>query len=61
MISTATRLNYKTVQKALDKLEPWGMVAEGRRIGGTQTFKFNVENNLHDLVSFARKLALIPK
>jgi hypothetical protein len=37
------------------------MVAEGRRIGGTQTFKFNVENNLHDLVSFARKLALIPK
>lgn len=61
MLADATDLDYKTVQKSLERLVAWGLVKKGRKIGITQTYKFNVENDLHDLVNFARKMQLTPR
>jgi len=60
MLADSTKLSYKTVQFALKKLEGWRLVKKGRKIGNAQTYKFNVENDLHDLVKFARKMQLAP-
>jgi DNA-binding transcriptional ArsR family regulator len=61
MLADSTELNYKTVQSSLRKLEGLGLVKKGRKVGNAQTYKFNVEHHLHDLVSFARKMQLTPK
>jgi DNA-binding transcriptional regulator YhcF (GntR family) len=61
MLADAADLDYKTVQKSLERLVAWGLVKKGRKIGITQTYKFNVENDLHDLVNFARKMQLKPR
>ena len=61
MLADAADLDYKTVQKSLERLVAWGLVKKGRKIGITQTYKFNVENDLHDLVNFARKIQLKPR
>jgi len=61
MLADSTELDYKTVQKSLERLAEWGLVKKGRKIGITQTFKFNVEDDLHDLVNFARKMQLTPR
>ena len=60
MLADSTKLSYKTVQFALKKLEGWRLVKKGRKIGNAQTYKFNVEHDLHDLVNFARKMQLTP-
>jgi len=61
MLADSTDLDYKTVQSSLRKLEGLGLVKKGRKIGNAQTYKFSVENHLHDLVSFARKMQLTPR
>ena len=61
MLADAADLDYKTVQKSLERLVAWGLVKKGRKIGITQTYRFNVENDLHDLVNFARKMQLTPR
>lgn len=61
MLADATELDYKTVQKSLERLTEWGLVKKSRKIGITQTYKFNVESDLHDLVNFARKMQLAPR
>ena len=61
MLADSTELDYKTVQSSLRKLEGLGLVKKGRKVGNAQTYKFSVENHLHDLVSFARKMQLTPK
>jgi len=61
MLADSTELDYKTVQSSLRKLEGLGLVKKGRKVGNAQTYKFNVEYHLHDLVSFARKMQLTPK
>jgi predicted transcriptional regulator len=60
MLSDSTKLDYKTVQKSLKRLERCGFVRKGRRVGNAQTYRFTVENHLHDLVNFARKMQLTP-
>ena len=60
MLSDSTNLDYKTIQKSLRRLERCGLVKKSRRVGNAQTYRFNVENHLHDLVNFARKLQLNP-
>ena len=58
MLSEATGLDYKTIQKSLKRLEKGGLVKKSRKVGNAQTYRFNVENHLHDLVNFARKMQL---
>jgi hypothetical protein len=53
MLSQSTKLDYKTVQTALDHLIKHGMVQKSRRVGNAQTYQFNVENDLHSLLSWA--------
>ena len=53
MLSESTKLDYKTVQTALDRLTKHSMVQKSRRIGNAQTYQFNVENELHSLLSWA--------
>lgn len=60
MIADSTDLDYKTIQKSLRRLEKYGFVKKSRKVGNAQTYKFNVENDLHDLVNFARKIQLRP-
>ena len=61
MLADSTDLDHKTVQSSLRKLEGLGLVKKGRKVGNAQTYKFSVENRLHDLVSFARKMQLTPR
>ncbi len=60
MISDSTNLDYKTIQKSLKRLERYGFVKKSRKVGNAQTYKFNVGSDLHNLVSFARKIQLRP-
>ena len=61
MLAESTDLDYKTVQKSLKRLEKCRFVRKSRKVGNAQTYRFNVENHLHDLVNFARKMQLSPK
>jgi DNA-binding transcriptional regulator YhcF (GntR family) len=60
MIADSTNLDYKTIQKSLYRLERYGFVKKSRKVGNAQTYQFNIQNDLHDLVSFARKIQLRP-
>ncbi len=60
MLADSTTLDYKTIQKSLKRLETRGLVRKSRKVGNAQTYKFTVENHLHDLVNFARKMQLAP-
>ncbi len=53
MLSRSTKLDYKTVQTALDRLAKHRMVLKSRRVGNAQTYRFNVENDLHSLLDWA--------
>ncbi len=53
MLAESTGLTFKTVQKAIAKLIKYGMVKRSRRISNAQTYRFDVENDLHDLLAWA--------
>jgi len=61
MLADSTELDYKTVQFSLRRLEGLGFVNKSRKVGNAQTYRFNVENDLHDLVRFARRMQLTPR
>lgn len=54
----STGLTYKTVQKAIVKLNKLGLVERSRKIGNTQTYRFDVETDLHELIAWAEKLEI---
>ena len=56
MLAESTGLSFKTAQKAVLKLSSVGLVKRSRRIGNTQTYKFDVKNELHELIEWAEKL-----
>lgn len=56
MLAEATRLDYKTVQKALERLARLGLVKKTRKIGNAQAYRFNVENELHPLLEWGTEL-----
>jgi DNA-binding transcriptional ArsR family regulator len=58
MLADSSKLDYKTVQKSLERLEKYGLVRKNRKVGNAQTYSFNVESHLHDLVNFARRIQL---
>jgi predicted transcriptional regulator len=60
MMADSTNLDYKTIQKSLRRLEKYRFVKKSRKVGNAQTYRFNIGNDLHDLVSFARKIQLRP-
>jgi len=56
MLAESTGLSFKTAQKAVLKLNKLGLVKQSRRIGNTQTYRFDVRNDLHELIDWAEKL-----
>jgi predicted transcriptional regulator len=56
MLAESTDLSFKTAQKAVLKLNKLGLVKQSRRIGNTQTYKFDVRNDLHELIDWAEKV-----
>ncbi len=56
MLSQATGLDYKTVKNSLQHLIRVGYVRKGRKIGNAQAYRFNVENELHDLLEWASQI-----
>ena len=53
MLAEATDINFKTAQKAVKKLCKIGLVKRSRRIGNTQTYRFEVRNDMHELIAWA--------
>ena len=53
MLAESTSLTFKTVQKAIAKLVKYGFVKRSRKISNAQTYRFDVENDLHELLTWA--------
>ena len=53
ILAESTGLSFKTVQKAVKQLNKLGLVKRSRKIGNTQTYRFDVRNDLHDLILWA--------
>ncbi len=58
MLAEATGMDFKTVQRAIKRLSQKGLVKQSRKIGNAQTYRFDVENDLHELVSWAEHFRL---
>jgi len=56
MLSDATGLDYKTVKNVLQHLIGIGFVRKGRKMGNAQSYRFNVENELHSLLDWATEI-----
>jgi len=56
MLAESTGLTFKTVQKAVAKLNKLGLVKRSRKIGNAQTYRFDVKHDLHELVVWAEGL-----
>jgi predicted transcriptional regulator len=54
----STGLTYKTVQKAVTKLNRLGLVKRSRRVGNAQTYRFDVGKDSHELVTWAERLKI---
>ncbi len=58
MLSEATKLDYETVQSAIEHLTKLGLVQPTRMVGNAQAYKFNVENELASLPDWTGRLQL---
>ncbi len=58
MLAESTGLTFKTVQKAIGKLIEYGFVKRSRRISNAQTYRFDVEHDLHELLAWADRVNL---
>lgn len=58
MLAESTGLTYKTVQKAVLRLNKLGLVKRSRKIGSTQTYRFDAGNDLHELIMWAEHLKI---
>jgi predicted transcriptional regulator len=56
MLVESTGLTFKTVQKSVFKLNKLGLVKRSRKIGNAQTYRFDVENDLHELIAWAERV-----
>jgi len=50
MLAESTELDYKTVKSVLDHLINLKFVQKTRKIGNAQAYRFDVENDLHELL-----------
>ena len=55
MLEESTNLSFKTVQKVVDRFVSKKIMQPTRKIGNAQAYKFNVENDLHELIDWASK------
>jgi DNA-binding transcriptional regulator YhcF (GntR family) len=53
MLAESTGLSFKTVQRAIERLSKHRLVKRSRKIGGAQTYRFDVKNDLHELIMWA--------
>ena len=58
MLAQSTKLTYKTVQKAVEKLNRLGLVKRSRKVANAQTYRFDVTHDLHELVVWAEGLRI---
>jgi Leu/Phe-tRNA-protein transferase len=58
MLSESTGLTYKTVQKAVAKLEKLRLMKRSRKVGNAQTYRFDTKTDLHELIHWAENLKL---
>jgi DNA-binding transcriptional regulator YhcF (GntR family) len=58
MLSESTGLTYKTVQKAVRKLEKMKLMKRSRKVGNAQTYRFDTRYDLHELIHWAENLRL---
>ena len=58
MLVESTGLSFKTAQKAILELNKLGLVKRSRKIGNAQTYRFDVRNDLHELIAWAEKLKI---
>ena len=56
MLVQSTGLTYKTVKKAVVKLNRLGLVKRSRKVGNAQTYRFDVRKDLHGLIEWAERL-----
>jgi hypothetical protein len=56
MLSDATKLDYETVQSALQHLTRLGLAHPTRMVGNAQAYKFNIENNPNSLLGLTGQL-----
>ena len=56
MLVQSTGLTFKTVQKAVLRLNQIGLVKRSRKIANAQTYRFDVENELHELLAWTEQL-----
>jgi len=61
MLAESTNLSYKTVDKAIHRLEPLGLMSFTRKIGNARAYKFEVENHLSALLDVFQKIQLSRK
>lgn len=58
MFAESTNLSYKTVKTSLQKLVKLGFVTPTRKIGNAQAYRFEVTNDLHELIECAQSLQI---
>lgn len=58
MLSEATDLSYKTVEKAIKRFEKLGLMSFTRKIGNARAYRFEIENHLSDLIEVAQNIQL---
>ena len=56
MLVQSTGLTYKTVQKAVVKLNRLGLVKRSRKVGNAQTYRFDVRKDLRELIEWVEGL-----
>lgn len=61
MLAESTDLDYKTVQNVVRSFVTKGFMNKLGKIANAQAYKFNVENDLHELIDWATKFQLARK
>lgn len=61
MLAESTGLDYKTVKVAVQRLEKCHLIKRGRKISNAQTYRFDVEHDLHRLIEWAESIKLSSK
>jgi len=56
MLVESTGLSFKTVQKAVERLTALRLVKKSRKIGNTQTYRFDAAGTLRHLLAWADQL-----
>lgn len=58
MLAESTGLTFKTVQTAVAKLMKYDLIKRSRKVSNAQTYRFAVENDLHDMLAWANHVRL---